>query len=150
MHRRLFLLTLAALPVAAQPALATEHDRLLVAKSPYCGCCGAWIEHMRAAGFEVEVAEVGEDALDALKDRLGVAPEHRSCHTAVIGGYFVEGHVPPDDVRRLLAERPEAAGLAVPGMPLGSPGMEVGAEREPYDTLLIGATGETTVFQSHR
>lgn len=149
MHRRLFLTALAALPFASRAAHAAEH-RLVVAKSPYCGCCGAWIEHMQAAGFEVEVTNVSDDALEALKDHLGLAPEHRSCHTARIGGYFIEGHVPAEDVQRLLAERPDAAGLTVPGMPVGSPGMEMGSERDPFDTLLIGRTGEASVFSAHR
>jgi hypothetical protein len=149
MNRRLFLFALAALPLSAGRAPAAEH-KLVVAKSPYCGCCGAWIEHMRGAGFEVEVADLEQDALDTLKAKLGIKPEYTSCHTAQIGGYFIEGHVPPEDVKRLLAERPEAAGLAVPGMPVGSPGMEMGSERDPFDTLLISRSGEASVFQSHR
>ncbi len=149
MHRRLFLLTLAASPLAGGAALAAE-DTLFVAKSPSCGCCGAWAQHMRAAGFKIDVVNVGPDTLDALKRRLGIAPEHSSCHTAQIGGYFIEGHVPAEDVKRLLAERPNAAGLTAPGMPIGSPGMEMGSERDAYDTLLIGTAGEVSVFQSHR
>jgi hypothetical protein len=148
MHRRLFLLTLAVAPLAHGIALASE-DTLFVTKSPSCGCCGAWVEHMRAAGFTVEVADVSPDTLDALKARLGIAPEHSSCHTAQIGGYFIEGHVPAEDVKRLLVERPDAVGLTAPGMPIGSPGMEMGSEREPYDTLLIGSSGEAAVFASH-
>jgi hypothetical protein len=149
MNRRTFLLALSAAYFAGGMAMAAE-DTLFVAKSPTCGCCGAWVEHMRAAGFEVEVSNVDQDALYALKSRLGIVDEHASCHTARIGGYFVEGHVPSDDVKRLLAERPEALGLAVPGMPIGSPGMEMGSERDAYDTLLVDAPGEASVFQSHR
>ena len=149
MHRRHFLLTLAVAPLAHEVAWASE-EVLLVAKSPSCGCCGAWVEHMRAAGFKVEVANTSPSTLDALKARLGIAPEHSSCHTAQIGGYFIEGHVPAEDVKRLLAERPNALGLTAPGMPIGSPGMEMGSEREPYDTLLIDRSGRATVFASHR
>lgn len=151
MHRRMFLAGLIAAPIApiAAAAAGREAPTVVVSKSPTCGCCGAWVDHMREAGFEVEVQEVSDGSLAALKDRLGLAPEQRSCHTAQVDGYFVEGHVPADDVRRLLAERPQARGLSVPGMPAGSPGMEVGDLRDPYDTLLIGADGRASVFASH-
>jgi hypothetical protein len=113
---------------AAGPALE-------VYKSPWCGCCGAWVEHMQQAGFAVEINEL--DDLAPLKTMLGVAPELHSCHTALVDGYVVEGHVPAREVIRLLAERPMATGLAVPGMPIGSPGMEQGDLREPYEVLLF-------------
>ncbi len=142
MQRRAFIAGALAMPLVASMAHAGDLPRLAVAKSPTCGCCGAWVNHMRAAGFEVEVRELPDEALAALKRRLGLAPEHTSCHTAEVDGYVVEGHVPAEDVTRLLAERPDALGLAVPGMPIGSPGMEMGGMREPYDTLLIGTDGE--------
>ena len=150
MQRRSFILGALSAPFLAQIARAADLPRLSVSKSPTCGCCGAWIDHMRTAGFEVEVQDVGDEALAALKSRLGMAPEHTSCHTAEFDGYFVEGHVPAEDVKRLLAERPEARGLAVPGMPAGSPGMEMGDMRDPYDTLLIGRDGQATVFARHK
>ncbi|HET6603601.1 MAG TPA: DUF411 domain-containing protein, partial [Xanthomonadaceae bacterium] len=132
-------------PVAADPASAPE---LVVHRSPSCGCCLAWVDQMRAAGFRVEVREVAD--LEAVKRRLGVPPGAASCHTAEVAGYFVEGHVPAADILRLLAERPEARGLAVPGMPLGSPGMEVPSGiTQPYDVLLVAADGSTTTFSRH-
>ena len=137
-----------AAPLVAR-AVRAESPVVRVTKSPQCGCCGAWVEHLRAAGFETEVRDVEQAALDALKAKLGIAPEYASCHTATIEGYVVEGHVPAEDIWRLLAERPEARGLAVPGMPVGSPGMEMGDVRDPYDTLLLGRDGEASVFASH-
>lgn len=150
MNRRGFLSLALIAPFV--PALARGEAAPLVSvvKSPTCGCCGAWVEHMQAAGFRTEVHDVGSDQLDAFKREAGVAPEHASCHTAIVDGYFVEGHVPAEDVKRLLAERPEARGLAVPGMPAGSPGMEMGDVRDPYDTLLVRRDGAAEVFARHR
>ncbi len=122
---------------------ATKAAEITVYKSPYCGCCGMWSEHMRANGFAVNVREV-ED-VDPVKALYGVPPALASCHTAVVDGYVVEGHVPADLVKRLLAERPEARGLAVPGMPAGSPGME-GAGREPYDVFIFDDRGKIAVY----
>lgn len=121
---------------------------VLVHKSPTCGCCGLWVEHMRSAGFQVEVRD--SDDLSPIKQRLGVPADKASCHTAQVGDYFVEGHVPADDVKRLLLESPDARGIAVPGMPLGSPGMEgpVGSA-QPYSVELIGKDGSSTGFASH-
>ena len=149
MQRRTFIAGALAFPFVARFAHAADLPRIAVAKSPTCGCCGAWVDHMRAAGFRVDVQDVSDETLAALKRRVGIAPEHASCHTAEVDGYVVEGHVPAEDVKRLLAERPEARGLAVPGMPAGSPGMEMGDTRDAYDTLLIGADGGATVFASH-
>ena len=149
MRRRDFLCLALALPGAAAAAGA-EAPLVTVTKSPTCGCCADWVAHMREAGFEVEVEDVSQGTLYRLKARLGLTPELASCHTATVGGYVVEGHVPAEDVRRLLAERPEARGLAVPGMPVGSPGMEIGDRRDPYDTLLIGRDGGTSIFARHR
>jgi hypothetical protein len=124
--------------------------QLLVAKSPTCGCCGAWVAHMRKAGFRVAVRDVSDAELQTIKLGFGVRPEYASCHTARVGGYVIEGHVPAADVRRLLAERPGARGLAVPGMPLGSPGMESGdGAVEPYATLLLLRDGGAEVFARH-
>lgn len=117
-----------------------------VYRSPSCGCCGAWISHMRANGFEARVIET--DDLAPIKSRLGVAEDLQSCHTALVEGYVIEGHVPAADVKRLLTERPAALGLAVPGMPLGSPGMEQGDRRERYKVILFAKTGRS-VFVQH-
>ena len=123
---------------------------VMVEKSPTCGCCTAWVEHMRASGFEVEVRDVDHERLDLTKRLLGVGPEYQSCHTAVVDSYVIEGHVPAADIRRLLAERPSAIGLAAPGMPLGSPGMEMGGERDAYDVLLMHHGAGASVFSSYR
>lgn len=126
---------------------AAESASVVVFKNPSCGCCGAWVDHLKAQGFKVEVREL-ED-VGPVAGRLGVPDELRSCHTAEVGGYFVEGHVPAADVRKLLKDRPKAKGIAVPGMPAGSPGMEQGGAREPYDTLLVGKDGSTRMFAAH-
>ncbi len=146
MTRRSFLRlgTLAALmPVSARWVLAADDARpvLEVYKSPWCGCCGAWVDHMHAAGFDVRVNEI-ED-LAPIKEQYGVDPDLQSCHTAVIDGYVIEGHVPAQDVLRLLTERPAATGLSVPGMPVGSPGMEHGARRDPYEVILFSPSGRS-------
>ena len=128
--------------------VATTFPRVLVHKSPTCGCCGKWVEHLRASGFEVEVDDNTDMA--AIKDGLGVPEATRSCHTAEVGGYFVEGHVPADDIKRLLAEKPKARGISVPNMPAGSPGMEVPSGRvESYTTVLVANDGSTSDFAQH-
>lgn len=118
-----------------------------VYKSPTCGCCSSWVEHMREAGFEVEAHDVND--LAEVKSRLGVFPQHQSCHTAKVGDYVVEGHVPADLVRKLLREQPSVAGLAVPGMPRGSPGMEMpDGTTDPYDVIAFTENGESAVYAS--
>lgn len=104
---------------------------------------------MSRAGFSTDTRDVDQDALYALKARSGITPELASCHTAFVDGYFVEGHVPARDVQRLLGERPDAIGLSVPGMPIGSPGMEMGNQREAFDTLLVLRDGSIEVFERH-
>lgn len=138
--------TLATLPLAGA-ATAAPSTALTVYKSPSCGCCGGWVEHMKAAGFEVATKDI--DEMDKVKAMLGVPAEMGSCHTATIGGYVVEGHVPADAVRRLLADKPKAAGLAAPGMPLGAPGMEGGGASEPYSVLLFSRDGAAETFQTY-
>ena len=145
--RRILLAAALALATATATAAAAL-PTLVVHKSAYCGCCKLWVEHMKKAGFKVEVVET--EQLDAIKDRAGVPDDQRSCHTAEVGGYFVEGHVPAEDVKRLLKEKPKAKGIAVAGMPMGSPGMEVpDGSKSPYDVMLVGADGKTKVFASH-
>lgn len=117
-----------------------------VYRSASCGCCGLWVEHMQQAGFTV--TETITEELNAVKAKHGVPNQLASCHTAIVDGYVVEGHIPSEDVQRLLAEKPAVTGIAVPGMPIGSPGMEVGNEREPYAVLSFkGETIET--FATH-
>ncbi|MDR3159314.1 MAG: DUF411 domain-containing protein [Zoogloeaceae bacterium] len=116
-------------------------------KNPACGCCGAWTEHMRNAGFDRLQSHAVTD-MSATRRALGMPEAHASCHTAQIGQYLLEGHVPADDIKRLLREHPDAIGLAVPGMPMGSPGME-GGKAEAYDTLLILKDGSARLFQRH-
>lgn len=121
---------------------------MLVHKSATCGCCSAWVNHMRAAGFRVDVRDV--DDLNTVKARVGVPAGKGSCHTAEVGGYFVEGHVPALDIKRLLAEKPEAKGLVIPGMPAGSPGMELPDGRVlPYVVELVAHDGATSDFAHH-
>jgi hypothetical protein len=101
---------------------------------------------MRQAGFVADVQDVDQDTLYAMKDRLGITPDLSGCHTATIGDYFIEGHVPAEDIRRLLTEAPEARGVTVPGMPMGSPGMDMGGARDAYDVMLVLKDGSTQVF----
>lgn len=132
----------------AQAAAAAQLPPVTVHKTESCGCCKLWVEHLQKAGFTARV--VNSDNLEPVKQRLGVPAAMGSCHTAEVGGYFVEGHVPAQDVRRLLAEKPRARGLAVPGMPIGSPGMEVSSgEVSAYEVLLVGTDGSTRVFARH-
>jgi hypothetical protein len=143
-RRRLaFLVAPLALLACAQATAAT----IQVVKSPYCGCCTQWVEHLRANGFTVEVTETEDPG--PVAHRHGVPDALRSCHTATIENYVIEGHVPAADIRRLLEERPQAAGLAVPGMPVGSPGMEQGDRRQPYATILFHRDGRRQVFARH-
>ena len=147
--RRMFTAAMGASLLAA-PAMAGVRQvptRAQVFRSPDCECCGDWVTHLEADGFVVEV--VMTDALEAVKDRHGVPAPLRSCHTAIIEGYVVEGHVPAADIHRLLQQRPQAGGIAVPGMPVGSPGMEMGDHRDPFDVILWSGA-DTRVFSSHR
>jgi hypothetical protein len=143
-----------ALPVAAALVLprysraAEILPKMTVTRDPACGCCGGWIDHVKAAGFSIDEIEAAN--LVPLKTRLGVPVELSSCHTAEVGGYAIEGHVPADAIKRLLAERPQAKGLAVGGMPVGSPGMEVaGTPPETYDVMIFSADGQR-VFARYR
>jgi hypothetical protein len=127
--------------VAAARSAAAAAPRMTVNKDPNCGCCSGWLAHVRSAGFDITVNELSD--LTALKSSLSIPAALVSCHTAEVGGYVIEGHVPVSAIRRLLSERPQAAGLAVPGMPIGSPGMEVpGSPDETYDVILFGPSGQ--------
>ena len=139
-----FLLTAIPASAGARPARTTLIN---VYKSPVCGCCGAWVEHLRASGLQVAVHEL--DDVGPVARKAGVPDSVRSCHTALIGGYFVEGHVPATDIRKLLHDRPNARGISVPGMPIGSPGMEQDARKEPFATLIVDRGGAPRVFTRH-
>ena len=147
-RRSLLIVSVSALAAAGCAQTARSSSDLAVYKSPTCGCCGAWVEHMTGAGFQARVIEVADPG--SIRRAQGIPESLASCHTAVIGGYVLEGHVPAEDVRRLLAERPDALGLAVPAMPLGSPGMETpDGQREPYQTMLVLRDGGTRTFATH-
>ncbi|MFZ3220162.1 MAG: DUF411 domain-containing protein [Rhodoferax sp.] len=152
MQRRFFVRNLLALAGAATltaDLLAQTPPRVEVWKDPSCGCCEDWVNHLRANGFTVQVHNSGNTAA---RTRLGVPDALGSCHTAQVGGYALEGHVPAREIRRLLQERPNAIGLAVPGMPIGSPGMNgavYGGRRDAYDVLLVQRGGGTRVYQNY-
>jgi hypothetical protein len=126
---------------------AANAAALTVYKSASCGCCGKWVEHVQKHGFTVKVVNV--DDVRAVKAKAGIPDKLASCHTSLVGGYVVEGHVPAADIRKLLAQKPKAKGIAVAGMPMGAPGMEHGDHREPFETVLIKADGSTATFARH-
>jgi len=131
-----------------KPAASQGLPAMLVHKSEGCACCDGWVKHMRHAGFAVQVQE--ESNMNDTKTRVGVPAGKGSCHTAEVGGYFIEGHVPAEDVQRLLVERPAGKGLVLPGMPLGSPGMEAPDGRvQPYTVELVLPSGDTVAFAQH-
>ncbi len=155
MTRHLLALALTGLVLGLQgPALghlsaqagrgANALPKVIAYKDPNCGCCTLWITHMKSAGFTVTAVNTPD--MTAVRREYGVPAPLQSCHTAVVDGFVVEGHVPADDVKRLLKERPKVVGLAVPGMPLGSPGMEQGGVKQAYKVLTFDAAGKTTVF----
>jgi len=148
MTRRQLLAAVTMLAGAGIRPFAQKGPAVQVYKDPTCGCCALWVEHLRKAGFSATVTDA-ED-MTAIKTKYGVPNQARSCHTAIVDGYVIEGHVPAADVQRLLKERPRAVGIAVPGMPIGSPGMEVATVKpQPYDVLAFDKAGQTTVFASH-
>lgn len=149
MKRRTLLSAVAAAAAAVTiPAVAASSlPQVEVYKNPDCGCCGAWVDHLKAAGFPVKVNEVPDTA--QVRKRHGIPDQFGSCHTGVVAGYALEGHVPAEDIKRLLVKKPVAAGLSVPGMPVGSPGMEVGSRKDPYQVLLIDKAGRSSVFATY-
>ena len=147
-RRNLISLALGVMAFTAIPALAANTlPSVEVFKNPSCGCCGAWVDHLKAAGFEVKVTMV--DDTSVARKKYGLPDRFGSCHTAVVAGYVVEGHVPAADVKKLLAMKPVAIGIAVPGMPVGSPGMEMGSRKDPYQVLLVDKQGRERVFSSY-
>ena len=148
MKRNLALLVAALLVTIAGATAQQKPPMVEVYKSPTCGCCSAWVDHLRDQGFEVRTIET--DKVDELKATHRIPRQVQSCHTALVSGYVVEGHVPAADVARLLKERPAIAGIAVPGMPVGSPGMEIpGMKPQPFDVIAFGKDGSTRVFATH-
>jgi hypothetical protein len=145
LSRRTMLSTLLA-AVAAPIGFAQQAQKIDVFKSPTCGCCEKWVTHLRSSGFAPTATNV--DDMSAVKTRHHIPAALESCHTALVGGYVIEGHVPAADIRRLLKERPAIAGLAAPGMPSGSPGMEA-PNAKPYDVLAFDKQGKTRVFATH-
>ena len=126
---------------------ANSASQITVWKTPSCGCCHEWVAHLRKSGFEVVTQDVEDTA--PIRQKFGLNAKFGSCHTARLGNYVLEGHVPAQELRRLLREQPKALGLAVPGMPMGSPGMEMGGTRDAYDVLLVLADGSSRVYQSY-
>jgi hypothetical protein len=148
MNRKTFLRTMLVLPsmaVAGRLRAATG-THVSVYKTATCGCCGQWIAHMKSNGFEVEFENVPDTS--PYRKKYGVPDAMQSCHTAIVDGYAIEGHVPAADIQRLLKERPKAAGLAVPGMVAGSPGME-GPAPQPYSVVLFTADGKSSVYSKY-
>ncbi|RIX74552.1 DUF411 domain-containing protein [Acidovorax cavernicola] len=152
MQRRTLLKLAAATATTASVPLAAQAAAPMVEiwKDPNCGCCQDWVKHLNKNGFATRVHDEGNGPA---RERLGIPAKLGSCHTGRVGGYAIEGHVPAREMQRLLKEKPKAVGLAVPGMPIGSPGMDgpaYGDQRDPYDVLLVLADGTTRVFQSYR
>lgn len=148
--RIVFSLCLAILLTAPASATTEGMPSIEVWKSPTCSCCGKWVEHLEANGFAVKAKNTSPAMLDRIKRQAGIEEKLASCHTGLIDGYAIEGHVPAADIKRLLEERPDAVGLTVPNMPLGSPGMEQpDGKTEPYDVLLVKKDDSTEIFASH-
>ena len=146
------LLIFASSSIAAAPLVALADDTtndIHVVKNPQCGCCNAWIEILEIDGFNVTTEDRSNSELAVFKSKSGIPKDMTSCHTAKIGGYFIEGHVPASDIKRLIEERPDAIGLAVPAMPYGSPGMGPEDQREAYDVFIIMANGTAEVFKHY-
>ncbi len=137
-----FMALAACAPVVAQTAMT-------IVSGEGCGCCREWVKHIEASGYQTSITYVAPDVLNQHKQAAGLKPEHTSCHTGKIGGYVIEGHVPAKEIARLLRERPDALGLAVPGMPYGSPGMGPASEAEPYQVLLVKKDGSTAIYASY-
>ncbi|MEO5924220.1 MAG: DUF411 domain-containing protein [Bryobacteraceae bacterium] len=146
MNRKQFLGVLAGVPIAALVRMQAAAPHVHVYKTPTCGCCGNWVEHLKKNGFEVSVENVPDTT--PYRRKYGIPDSVMSCHTGVVGGYALEGHVPAAEVQRLLREKPKAKGLAVPGMPMGSPGMEA-ATTQAYSVMLIDAMGQASVYQKY-
>lgn len=146
MNRKRFLQSILAAPLAAAIRLNAAGPQVQVYKTPTCSCCSKWVQHLRDNGFQVSVQDVADTVV--YRRKYGVPEALLSCHTAVVEGYSLEGHVPASDIQRLLRERPKAKGLAVPGMPVGSPGME-STRSEAYAVMIFDDEGRSSVYQRY-
>ena len=146
-QRTLSLLLGASLSFGSVLASAEAKHNIHVYKSPTCGCCTDWIKHLENNGFAVDVTDLND--VTPVKIKAGLTPALASCHTALVDDYVIEGHVPADDIKRLLSQAPKAHGLSVPSMPVGSPGMEMGDRKDPYQVLLFNPNGQTRIFAKH-
>jgi len=149
MIRNILLATSLAIALPFTVGAQTTAPVIEVLKQASCGCCGGWVERMEQAGFTVNVQNVSGEVLDAAKVASGFSQDLWACHTASVGGYTVEGHVPASEIRQLLAQRPAALGIATPGMPMGSPGMEYGTERDAFDVVLVNLDGSTNIYATY-
>ena len=148
MHRYVVAIAIAAASLAAcSKSLPPDAPQMVVYKTSTCQCCSRWLAHLHDHGIATRV-ELTSD-LAPIRSKLGVPESLASCHTGVLGAYLVEGHVPAEDIQRMLKAKPSAKGIAVPGMPVGSPGMEMGDRHDPYDVLLFDGTGKTQIFAHH-
>lgn len=134
--------------VSAESADGDKSIDIVVYRSPSCGCCGKWLEHLKENNFNVE--DVITNDVQAIKDKYGVTREMASCHTAIVDGYVVEGHVPASDIKTLLKTKPKVVGIAVPGMPSGTPGMEMGGKKEPYNVMSFDREKHYQIFNSYK
>jgi hypothetical protein len=144
--RRILLHIALASPLGAPLVASAAAPVIEIYKSAYCGCCTAWVDHLKANGFSVKVQNVANPT--DYREKFGMPNELGSCHTGMVQGYAIEGHVPASEIKRLLAEKPKAKGLAVPAMPMGSPGME-GPRSDPYDVLLVQSNGRTSTYKHY-
>lgn len=148
MNRRTFLASafaVSAIPlIGSRPLPAFKAQKLVIYKSPTCGCCAKWVDHVKASGFDAEVHDVAD--VNAIKAKHGVPNELFSCHTALADGFVFEGHVPADLITKVLKEKPKIAGIAAPGMPIGSPGMEMGSRKDPHNIVAFTRDGKTSVY----
>ncbi|WP_031433841.1 DUF411 domain-containing protein [Methylomarinum vadi] len=136
------------LPINAETGKQNnEVLKIVVYRSPTCSCCGRWVQHLRDNHFEIE--DIVSDDMQAIKEKYGVPRAMQSCHTAVIDGYVIEGHVPASDIVRLLQLKPKVVGISVPGMPIGTPGMEMGGRQDPYQVIAFDKKGNYRVFSDH-
>ena len=158
MRNSRFVLAVGALAIAGLAGIAAQQKapaaaglpKVTVYKTSSCGCCRLWVDHMKASGFDVQAMDVSAADVRAVSKAAGLKDEGTSCHTAKIGSYTVEGHVPAADIKRMLKEKPAIAGIAAPGMPQGSPGMEQGDVKEPYDVIAFKKDGTSTVYAKHK
>jgi hypothetical protein len=144
---RLKILLAISLAVINMPTQAEQATAITVYRSPSCSCCGKWIAHLKQNNFVIK--EIMSDDMDAIKKQHGVSDDMASCHTALVDGYVIEGHVPADDIKTLLKTKPKVAGIAVPQMPAGTPGMEMGNKKDPYNVMSFDQNNQYQVFKSH-